>query len=106
MLDIGFGRHEHRRRRDGISMGIDLPVPDRSSHIDGPVAGAVDVGTAPAFEGLIGADLVAEIVQLPILGGQLIAEFVFEPLALEIADIVELSILTQFLVIPFLTIAP
>jgi hypothetical protein len=66
-------------------MRIELPVPDRSSDIDGPVASAVDVGTAPAFERLIGADLITEIVQLPVQRSQLITEFVFKPLALEIA---------------------
>ena len=42
-------------------------------------------GVAAALEGLVGADLIAQIVQFAIGRGQLIAEFAVEPLALEVA---------------------
>src|SRR5689334_13125620 len=85
MGDLGFGRHEHRRWGHRIGVRVELAVPDRGRDIDRPVAGAVDVGAAPALEGLIGADLIAEIVQFAVRRGQLVAEFAVEPLALEIA---------------------
>ena len=65
-------------------MGIELPVSDGGSDVDRPVAGAVDDGAAPALEGLIGADFVAKIVQPAACRDQLVAEFIFEPLAVEI----------------------
>ena len=48
------------------------------------MAGAADVGVAAALESLVGADLVAEIVELAVGRGQLVAELVVEPLAVEI----------------------
>jgi len=49
------------------------------------MASAVDVGAAPAFEGLIRPQLVAEIVKLAVRRGQLVAELILEPLAFEVA---------------------
>jgi len=43
---------------------IQLSVPDRGRDIDCPMAGAVNVGTPPEFERLIGAYLVAEVMLL------------------------------------------
>src|SRR5215469_3140208 len=65
-------------------MGVELAVSDGRGDVDGPVAGTVDVGAAPALKGLVGTDLVTKVVQLAACRDQLIAEFVFEPLAVEI----------------------
>src|SRR5215469_16418184 len=65
-------------------MGVELAVSNGRGDVDGPVAGTIDVGAAPALEGLIGTDLVTKIVQLAACRDKLIAELVFEPLAVEI----------------------
>ena len=64
--NVRVGRHEHRRRSNGIGVWVKLPVPDRGRDVDGPMTGAVNVEAAPALEGLVGADLVAEVVQLAV----------------------------------------
>src|SRR6185312_13983636 len=43
-----------------------------------PVAGAADIALAALLEGLVGADLVAQIVALTVLGDELVAELVVE----------------------------
>src|SRR5438045_8943610 len=62
VLDVGIRRHKDRGGGYRIGVGVELAVADRGGDIDGPVTGAADVAVAAALKGLIGDDLVAELV--------------------------------------------
>src|SRR5215469_9553871 len=84
MADRRFRRYKHCRGRYRIGLGVELAMTDRGGDIDRPVAGAADVGISPSLDRLIGANLVAEVVDPLGWGRELIAEFVVKPLAVEI----------------------
>src|SRR5204862_262604 len=86
VLDVGVRRHKDRGGGHRIGVGVELAVADRGGDIDGPVTGAADVAVAAALKGLIGADLVAEIVDPAGRGRrELVAELAIEPFVPEIA---------------------
>ena len=57
----------------------------RGGHVDGPMAGAADVGFAPFLKGLVGTHFFAQIVLLPVFRNQFVAEFVVQAFGGEIA---------------------
>src|SRR5947208_16265774 len=80
VLDVGVRRHKDGGGGHRIGVGVELAVADRGGDIDGPVTGAADVAVAAALKGLIGADLVTEIVDPAGRGRrELVATLAIEP---------------------------
>src|SRR5215831_655617 len=84
MADRRFRRYEHCRGCYRIGLGVELAMTDRGGDVDRPVAGAADVRISPSLDRLIGANLVAEVVDPLGWVRELIAEFVVKPLTVEI----------------------
>ena len=73
------GGDEDARRRDGVGVGVELAVAGGGGDAHGPVARAADVGGAARLERLVGADLVAAVVDPAVRGLDELAEDVVEP---------------------------
>src|SRR5262245_25931306 len=85
MPDRRFRRDENPARRHRVGVGIELAMARRGRDVDGPMAGGAHVAGAALLEGLVGADLVAQVMDLAVLRRGLLAKLVSEPLRGEIA---------------------
>ena len=84
IFDLRIGGDENAGRRHRIDVGVHLAVAIGGRDVDGPVAGAAHVRLAAFLERLIGADLVALVVNLAVGRAHQLAEFVFEAFLAEI----------------------
>ena len=79
------GRHEDPRRRHRVGVRVELAVAGGRGDPDGPVAGAAHVGRPARLERLVGAHLVAAVVDLAVRRLDQLAEDVVEALRREVA---------------------
>src|SRR3954465_3068259 len=85
-LDRRLRRHEYRRWRHRIGVGVHLGVALRGGDVHRPVAGTAHVRIAPRLDVLVGADLVRRGVRLgEVLALEGLAELVVQAFGLEIA---------------------
>src|SRR5579864_6467766 len=80
LSDGRLRRNKNARGRHRIGVGIELAMAVGGGHVDRPMAGAAYRSGPALLEGLISADLIAQVVPLAFFRAQIVADLVVKAL--------------------------